>query len=188
MIVYVDLEHDRVRQQPEHYEQVLSRRLKAKYRFEEISGDLCLIVRYTRVSPALLRELNARAVLVSGCDTEFQHYDEKDLAGLRAILQEAAWPTLGFCAGHQIMAQTYGAPIDAIGPLPPGAPDPYRASGYPAGIKQECGFVPVRVAQRHTLFDGLGRLPTFFESHYWEVKAPLMAFTVSPRPTCAPCK
>ncbi|MGH2521696.1 MAG: hypothetical protein ACRDH2_04245, partial [Anaerolineales bacterium] len=68
MIVYVDLEHDSLRlMDPEHWEQVLARRLTAKYRFEEISGEPCLLVRYHRVSPALLREVNARAVLVSGC-------------------------------------------------------------------------------------------------------------------------
>lgn len=178
MIVYVDLEHDRLREQPEEYEMSLARRLKQKYRFEDISGEPCLIVRYHHVSPALLRELNVRAVLLSGCSTDFEHYDEKYLAGLRAVLKEAAWPTIGFCAGHQIMAQTYGAAIDAIGPLPPAGPDPNQAAGHPAGMKQERGFMPVRVSQGHALFDGLGQQPTFFQSHYWEVKSPPPGFQV----------
>jgi len=49
VIVYVDLEHDRLRQFPQQWERSLARRLKHKYRFEELSGDLCLIVRYPHV-------------------------------------------------------------------------------------------------------------------------------------------
>jgi GMP synthase (glutamine-hydrolysing) len=31
--------------------------------------------------------------------------------------------------------------------------------------------MPVRVTEPHGLFEGMGRQPTFFESHYWEVKS-----------------
>ncbi|MGH2524517.1 MAG: glutamine amidotransferase-related protein, partial [Anaerolineales bacterium] len=161
---------------------VLARRLTAKYRFEEISGEPCLLVRYHRVSPALLREVNARAVLVSGCDSEFASYREEELAGLRAVYREAAWPLLGFCAGLQLMAQTYGALIDAMGPAlaePVGnGPNPFPELGYQPGMKEEHGFTPVRVTQPHALFKGLGQPPVFFESHYWEVKAPPAGFCV----------
>lgn len=54
MIVYVDLEHDRLRQSPVQWEQSLARRLKHKYRFWEVKSppdgfrvyaesDLCAI-------------------------------------------------------------------------------------------------------------------------------------------------
>ena len=180
MIVYVDLEHDRLREQPKEYIPSLGRRLLQKYRFEKLTGDLCLLVRYDRVTPALLRELNARAVLVSGCATDFEHYAEKDLAGLRQVFCEAAWPTIGFCGGHQIMAESYGAPIDAVGPLAPGEPEPVMPKnfGFKAGVRQERGFMPVRVTKPHPLLDGLGTRPMMFESHYWEVKSPPPGFEV----------
>ena len=178
MIVYVDLEHDRLRQYPDQWEKSLARRLEYKYRFEELTGDSCLIVRYSRISPALLRDLKARAVLVSGCATDFEHYAEADLAGLRAVYAEAACPTLGFCGGFQLMAQSYGAPIGAIGGQPAsGAPNPFPESGYQAGMLEEHGFMPVRVLEPHPLFDGLGERPVIYESHYWEVKSLPAGFT-----------
>jgi GMP synthase (glutamine-hydrolysing) len=170
MIVYVDLEHERFRQDPAQADASLARRLRVKYRLEDISGEPCLIARYTRVSPKLLNDVNARAVLVSGCSTDFEHYAEADLAGLRAVYRAAAWPTLGFCGGCQLMAQTYGAPIAALGPLAPGEPDPYQAAFTP-GMRQERGFMPVALQASHPLFDGLTSEPVVFQAHYWEVKA-----------------
>ena len=177
MIVYVDLEHERFRQDPALATQSLARRLRVAYRLEDISGEPCLIVRYNRVCPDLLREVKARAVLVSGCSTDFEHYAEADLAGLRAVYRDAAWPTLGFCGGCQLLAQTYGAPIDAMPLLVPGEPDPYRGA-YVPGFRQERGFMPVRVPAAHKLFDGLGDQPVMFEAHYWEVKTPPAGFRV----------
>ena len=177
MIVYVDLEHERFRQDPAQAEKSLAGRLKVAYRLEDISGQPCLVVRYNRVSPDLLREVNARAVLVSGCATDFEHYTEAGLAGLRAVYRAADWPTLGFCGGCQLMAQTYGAPIDAIAPLAPGEADPYHGA-YVPGFRQERGFMPVRVLAANPWFDGLGDQPVVFEAHYWEVKAPPAGFRV----------
>ena len=177
MIVYVDLEHERYRQVPAQEQESLAGRLKVKYRLEDISGEPCLIVRYPQVSPQLLRDVNARAVLVSGCATDFEHYAEADLAGLRAVYRAAALPTLGFCGGLQLMAQTYGAPIDAMPPLAPGEPDPYQGA-YAPGVHQERGFMPVRVHAAHPWFDGLGPQPVVYESHYWEVKSPPSGFCV----------
>jgi len=179
MLVYVDLEHDRLQNEPELWEKSLARRLKHKYRLEELSGEPCLIVRYYNLNPALLRELAppVRAVIVSGCYTDFEHYSEESLAGLRAVYREAAWPTLGLCGGHQLLAQTYGADIGPLGPLASGEPDPY-AGTYMPGMKQERGFMPVNIRRPHPLFVDLAHQPTFFQSHYWEVKAPPPGFHI----------
>jgi GMP synthase (glutamine-hydrolysing) len=171
VIVYVDLEHERLRDQPEQHEKSLARRLKQKYRFEDIAGQPCLLVRYPRASPDLLREVNARAVLVSGAATDFEHYTDGDLAGLRAIYRQAGWPLLGLCAGHQMLAEAHGVTVDAMGPLKPGEPDPYAGSRYPQGVRQERGFKPLRLEALHGLWEGLPQTPVFFESHYWEVKS-----------------
>jgi GMP synthase-like glutamine amidotransferase len=181
VIVYVDLEHPRLQQDAAAWEKHLARRLKHKYRFEDLSGEPCLIVRYPRLSPALLRQVQARAVLVSGCATDFEHYAEEDLAGLRAVYCDAGWPTLGLCAGHQLMAQVYGGRIGAMGPWagagpsgprPAGADaNPFPGGGYRPGDKEEHGFKPVRVLRPHPLFAGFGDELTVYESHYWEVKS-----------------
>ncbi|MBE7470457.1 MAG: gamma-glutamyl-gamma-aminobutyrate hydrolase family protein [Anaerolineales bacterium] len=170
MLVYVDLEHQRLQQQPELWEESLARRLKHKYRLEELSGDLCLMVRYDRLNPNLLRELQARAVIVSGCHTDFERYSADSLTGLRAVYREAAQPVLGLCAGMQLLAEAYGAEIGPLGPLAPGEADPYQGA-YLSGVKQERGFMPVKVNNTHRLFAGLPAQPTFFQAHYWEVKA-----------------
>jgi GMP synthase (glutamine-hydrolysing) len=177
MIVYVDLEHDRLQDEPELWEKSLARRLKHKYRLEELSGDLCLIVRYYRINPNLLRELNVTAVIVSGCHSDFEHYSEESLAGLRAVYREAAWPTLGLCGGHQLLAQTYNAEIGPLGSLAPGEPDLYNGAFAP-GMKQERGFMPVMLQRSHLLFADLPQQPTFFQSHHWEVKSAPPGFHV----------
>lgn len=175
MLIYVDLEHERLQQQPELWEKSLARRLKHKYRLEDLSGDLCLMVRYNRFNPDLLRELKARAVIVSGCHTDFEHYGGDSLAGLRAVYREAAVPLLGLCGGMQLLAQAYGAEIGPLGPLAPDEADPYNGAYLP-GVKQERGFMPVQVNPAHPLFADLPTPPTFFQAHYWEVKAPPASF------------
>jgi GMP synthase (glutamine-hydrolysing) len=123
------------------------------------------------MTPALARDLQPRAVLISGCATEIDHYAEADLAGLRQVLCEVTQPTLGFCGGEQLIGQTYGAALAPMGPLPAGMADPYPQWGYGGGMKRERGFMPVRVVEPHPLFQGLGDAPVMFESHYWELKS-----------------
>jgi GMP synthase-like glutamine amidotransferase len=186
MIVYVDLEHKRLRQESTLWQVFASKVVETKYRLEAISGQTCLIVHYERVTPALLRELGVRAVVVSGHYTGLWHYAEADLAGLRAVLREAAWPTLGMCGGFHLMALTYGATTgpmqDASAarpetPLPPDASDAGSSADQP-DVKQERGFMPIRVLDAHPLFDGLGRQPVVYELHSWEIKSPPEDFRV----------
>ena len=173
MIIYVDLENleQLERQYPDRVLTSLGNRLKVKYRLEDISGEPCLVMRYHQVTPDRLRALPVNAVLVSGNMTEFEFYSEESLAGLRAVMQEAAYPLLAFCGGCQILAQTYGVAIGPIGQLPTTADDARADVVLAPGMVQERGFMPVDVCQPHPLFAGLGERPVFFESHYWEVKS-----------------
>jgi len=174
MIVYVDIEHERVQNVPDKWQQNLSWRLETKYRLEEISGDHCLIMRYDRLSPAALREVNARAVLVSGNTTEFQHYDEEKLAGLRAVFREAAQPTIGFCGGFQMMAETFGVKAGPIVPSEHGDMDhdTWKERTH------ESGFTPIRQRAHHPLLAGLDTDMEFFEAHYWDIKTAPADFNV----------
>jgi GMP synthase-like glutamine amidotransferase len=172
MIVLVDLEHERLAEdRPERAVTSMAGRLKVKYRLEDISGQPCLIVRWNRMSPALLESVGAQALVVSGNSTEFEHYPETQMAGLRAVLRAGMLPTLAFCGGCHILAETHGAAVGPIGPLPAGVPNPYPELDYAPGMLQERGFTPIQVYAAHPIFDGLGECPVMLESHYWEVKA-----------------
>ena len=168
MIVYVDMEHDSMRARPRMWEKSLAVRLRDKFRLEEISGEPCLIVRYKQVTPAMLDELGVRAVVVSGCYSDFEHYSEESLAGLAAIYQDAGRPMLGICAGHQMMAEYSGASIGPIGPLPPGAEDAHAGSlgwgenGSPESRQRQVDIVPVRLTggTRHMERRGRARSPS----------------------------
>ena len=180
MIVYVDLEHERLQQQPETWEKSMAGRLKHKYRFETLSGQTCLIVRYDQISPAMLRDLrpHVQAVIVSGCHTDFEHYSADSLAGLQAIYHKAAWPTLGLCGGYQLLAQAYGG---ELGPISPSAADDptytYNSDHFP-GTKHETGFMSIRAHTPHPLFAHLPEQPTIFQAHYWEIKSAPASFQI----------
>ena len=172
MIIFVDLEHARLQQEdPERGQRTYANRLRVKYRLEDLAGEPCLVMRYNHVTPERLRELQVRALFVSGNSTEFEQYAEADLAGLRAVFREAAYPTIAFCGGCQILAQSYGAQIGPIGALPAGVSDSAADNTLAPGMIQERGFMSVNVIKDHPLFAGLGSTPVFLESHDWEVKA-----------------
>jgi len=187
MILFVDLEHARLQQfEPERAATSLANRLKVKYRLEDISGEPCLIMRYHQVTPQRVRELGVKTVLISGNITEFEHYSEESLVGLRTLLREANFPTMSFCGGAQILAQSFGAPIGPIGTLPAGTTDANADHPLAPGMLQERGFMPVQVTQPHPLWQGLGEQPIFLESHYWEIKTPPVGFAVyAATETCA---
>lgn len=172
MIVFVDLEHARLQQEDaERGQRTYANRLRVKYRLEDIAGEPCLVMRYNHITPERLRSLRVKALFVSGNSTEFDHYAEAELAGLRTVFREARYPTLAFCGGCQILAQSYGAAIGPIGQLPAGIIDPAVDNSLAPGMIQERGFMPVKVVNAHPIFAGLGATPVFWESHYWEIKA-----------------
>ncbi|RME99403.1 MAG: hypothetical protein D6768_15125 [Chloroflexi bacterium] len=167
MIVFVDIELARVKKtDPARWRRHLSDVLAAKYRLEALSGQPCLVVHYEKVTPVLLRQLQADAVLVSGNTTEFQHYEAESLAGLRAVFREAARPTLGFCGGAQLLAQTFGSEVAAIDPAGTGSMDDESWRGR----AHEAGFTVVRRLVEHPLLAGLGPEFVVMEQHYWEIK------------------
>lgn len=181
MILYVDMEHDRLRQETDLWQHFSTKTLETKYRLEEIAAEPCLIVRYPRLTPELLRDLAVRAVVVGGQYTALPHYDEADLAGLRAVIREAAQPIIGLCGGLQLIVHTYGATFGPMNVPSFEADDPFTetplppemgptAETQPQAVSQEQGFLPVRVIHPHPLLDGLGPEPVFFQLHSWEVK------------------
>ncbi len=167
MIVYIDIEHGRLKDEPQKWREHLQQMLTIKYNLELASREACLIVRYEKVTPALLREVGAKAVVVSGNATEFEHYDEADLVGLRTILREGLRPTIGFCGGAMLIAETFGTYSAPIDDAPPSATreQVWRERTH------ERGFMSVHKVAPHQLFDGLEDEMVFMQAHYWEIKA-----------------
>jgi GMP synthase-like glutamine amidotransferase len=176
MIVLVDNEHATGYAKP-WGEKIMAARVRIKYDLEDLSGMPCLIVRYTHVNPDLLRRVGARAIFISGNSAPASDYAVDAQAGLFEALLLKEWPTFGFCGGHQVMGQAYGAPLEPIGVLEDGDASFGETADFAPGMKHELGYFPVRVLRRHPLLDGLGDSPIVRHAHAWELKGVPEGFT-----------
>ena len=167
MIIFVDNELEEAYEKP-WGERIMAARTRIKYRLEDISGEPCLIVRYNHMSPYLIKKFDVKAILISGNSANPPDYDPAEQEGLRAVFQEKAVPTFGFCGGFEVMAETYGARVEKIGPIPDGEEDPFP--DYAAGMKKEFGYMPINVLEPHPFLEGLGKAPIMREAHSWEIK------------------
>ena len=167
MILFVDAEHETGYSQP-WAEFLLANRTRIAYDLEDISGDVCLLQRYTRVDMNLLDRYDIRAVFISGASTDPDQYSAEDLAGLRQIVRGADIPMFGFCGGFQFMAEALGRPIERIGPLVDGDEDPDPE--FMPGWKTESGYLPVELVGDHPVLEGLGADTIFRQYHGWEIK------------------
>ena len=124
MIVFVDNEHESG-YEASFGKMILAARTRIKYRLEDLTGLPCLIVRYSHITKELLQKYDIKAIFVSGSGSDANKYSADEQANFRSIISEKAWPMFAFCGGFQVMSETFGAPLQPIGPLPPGAPDPH---------------------------------------------------------------
>ena len=168
MICYVDIEHEKALQSAEERAIHQAHCADVKLRLEEISGDVCLVQHYKRITQQWLEEMEIGALIISGNTTEWAEYDEVDLLKMFHIIRDTEIPLLGFCGGCHLIAMAYGAPLGPIRRLRAGEQDPHE--DYAPGYFKEWGFVPVRVLKPDPLFDELGETPRFLAAHYWEIK------------------
>ena len=176
MICYVDLEHEKVSQDTQRKANWLARRADVQYKLEEISGDACLLQRYSNVTRQKLKEWRIRALILSGCATDWIEYRPGCFDELFEIIRAAELPILGFCGGHQLIAMAHGAPVGPMRRLNSDKKDP--APHFATGWWKESGFTPVHLLQDDPLFAGLSNPAIFLESHYWEIKEPPAGFEV----------
>ncbi|MCB0033478.1 MAG: gamma-glutamyl-gamma-aminobutyrate hydrolase family protein [Anaerolineales bacterium] len=176
MILFVDNEHKLGYEKP-WGEMLQAARTRIKYRLEDITGDICLMVRYPHATPELVAKYEIRAVFISGNSTDHTLYEENDKVGIRTILREKKLPVFGFCGGFQLMGETYGVPLERIGPLDPGEEDPFPEGSAP-GMKKEFGYAPVNLVKQHPILTGIEAAPIVRHAHSWELKAVPEGFDV----------
>jgi len=168
MICFIDLEHEswlkRRQDRLEHYGFIMDVKLK----LEELSGQPCIVQRYRDATLRGLRDLGISALVISGNATGFDAYGEGAFDELHRIVRAAEWPVIGFCGGHQLIAEAHGGAIGPMRLLRPGEPDITDLSG--PGYLKEWGFTTVNIVGDDPILNGLGRSPVFLEMHYCEVK------------------
>jgi anthranilate/para-aminobenzoate synthase component II len=150
---------------------------RLKRRLEILSGEPCLVVHMSQVSPAVIADLRPRALLLSGCGTWFREFDVREFWGLEDVVRTCVdVPTLAFCGSHQLLGFIFNAGLrkleriedEPMRPLRPGEPD--LGSGSPAGLFTETGFHAVQKVADDALLSGLPDPFVVRESHTCEVK------------------
>jgi GMP synthase-like glutamine amidotransferase len=138
---------------------------RVKKQLEAVTPLPVLVVHYTQIHKTDFDPKTARTILVSGRSYPIIDVLTRELF---VLIRETRIPTFGFCGGHQLIAQAYGAKVGSMRPLKPGEKDPAPFHG--PGLFKEWGFLPVRTVKTDPLFQGLGTTLVVQEYHYGEVK------------------
>ena len=150
-----------------------------KRRFETITGEPCLVLHVSQMTPEIIAPLKPQALLLSGCGTFFKDFSPDTFYGFEdTILTLTDVPMIGFCASHQLMGILFNQGFrnvselrdELMRPLRPGEPDVIEPSADAVGYFSEAGFYPITAVRPDPLFDHLPDPFTVRQSHYAEVK------------------
>ena len=139
-----------------------------KHDLEKLSGDLCLVMHYVQVTRAFIDEVRPWALCHSGGVTPHNEYDVLEREDYRWLIRESGIPQIGFCGGHQLIAEMFGGEVAPMRPLARDEAD--LAPHYHQGAFKEWGVWPVRIVEEHPLFDGLESPLRVWEMHRSEIK------------------
>jgi GMP synthase-like glutamine amidotransferase len=134
---------------------------------EDISQDACLILHYSQVNLDVLAKIQPWAICHSGGVTDYDDYDVLQAPNYLQVVREFPVAQIGFCGGHQILANIFGSSLGPMRRLRPDEPD---HDPYSAGYFKEWGVYPVQIVSSDALFQGCGDSIHVHEYHYWEVK------------------
>lgn len=140
----------------------LGRKLQGIVR--QLCGSPCILLHYCEARREDLRHPHLKAVLLSARSHRINKQIDDELF---AIIRELPAPMIGFCGGHQLIAQAYGGEIALMRPLRPGETD--TNPKYNPGRFKEWGFLPVETVKRDPLFNGLPDRIIVREMHAWEI-------------------
>jgi GMP synthase (glutamine-hydrolysing) len=115
---------------------------------EEMSGEPVATSHYEEVDGARLER--AEAIVLSGSTAAWASRDAGELARLGEAVLEAERPTLGICAGMQLLTRFAGGAIELGGSV-------------------EHGFLPIRVHDRSGLLRALPEDAVVFQDHTDEI-------------------
>lgn len=175
-IVYVDIEHSCVVNDPVAGVSHRFRLDAARTRLSAAASETCEVVHFTDVNIDDIRIRSPGAIVISGNTTDWIEYDFASLSGLLDTIRAAPAPILGICGGHQLIGYAHGAEWGPLGRVPDGAidPDPHFAPG----LRTERGFLPVDVDLTSPLFQRLSDSPIVMQSHYWQLTETPVGFDV----------
>ena len=183
-VLFVDLEHERVRADPVAGAPHRAKLEEARRRLGAAAGEACETALAAEVTPGLIAERASTAVVLSGCTTDWAAYDLTAWGGLLEVIRSAPVPLLGICAGHQLIGFAAGASWGPLGPLEAGEVDPDPR--FAAGRRKQRGFQEVALDLRCPLFAGLVVTPTVFQTHYWQLEEVPAGFTRRATSTWSP--
>jgi GMP synthase-like glutamine amidotransferase len=152
---------------------------KLKRRFEQLSGQPCLVLHFSQATPQAVRDLRPRALLLSGCGTWFRDFDVRDFDVFEDMVNECAdVPTIAFCGSHQLLGFMFNHGFrdldrvmdEPMRPLREDEPQIGAVTKDNAGWFTEQGFYPVCIVKSDPLFDGLPDPFIVRESHVCEIK------------------
>src|SRR5437870_7500764 len=134
---------------------------------QQIERDLRVVTEpFSNITPEFVKVLSPSHIILSGQSYPWDEYSSESLAGIFYVIRTAPQPILGVCGGQQQIALAFGAPVDLIERLAPGA-------GY-QGAFRERGFCEVDLIVEnkagYEIFQGLPKTFTVWESHCDEVK------------------
>jgi GMP synthase (glutamine-hydrolysing) len=167
VIVFVDYEHAAV-ETAAWRDKLLAARTWITYRLEDLSGKHCVLVRYDRITPDLLRTIDAQAIFISGNSTEPERYDRADLEPLGEIVEHSGLPVFGFCGGFQFIATVLGTPLTTLD-VDPDSELAATLRPFPSGALGEVGYHPIDIVADHPVLADVGARPVVRHAHALQV-------------------
>ncbi len=107
------------------------------------------VVHLSELSPSLIRDFAPDAIVLSGTLSDFDLYEPRLLANLKAIARSTSLPILGICGGHQLIGMFWGANVVTLDGDPPWKKREQRPIEY--------GYRFVKVIRPDPIFAGVNQ-------------------------------
>ena len=139
-----------------------------KHDLEKLSGDLCLVMHFSQVTREFIETARPWAICHSGGGTPHDEYDVLEREDYTWLITASGIPQIGFCGGHQLIAEMFGCEVATMRELRDDEPD--LNADYHPGLFKESGIWPVRIVADDPLFEGLPEIVRVRQAHRSEIK------------------